>query len=145
MPKPRLVPFEAIHLRMVVNRDMIEQDPWLLAVEKQHGGPAVTAFVGNTPIGCAGVVLPWSGVGLVWMTLSESVGRHGVWMTKTTRRFLADVIRIYALHRIEAVVMAGNIRNQQWIEHLGFRPEEQGRARKYTSDKRDMIRYERII
>lgn len=140
MPNPVLIPFRAEHLTGLLNRDGGLREPWSLAIEKQHG-PAMTGILSETILGCAGVVLPWPGVGLAWMVLGEQVGEHGIWMTRMVRRFLDDVIRCHNLHRIEAVVLADNYRNQRWIERLGF-TRENGCARAYTQNQRDAIRYE---
>jgi len=141
MPKPMLVPFEAKHVMMMQNRDSAIDEPWSLALEKQLAGPAFTAIVDGKVLGCAGLLLPWPGIGLAWMELSEEIGTHGRWLTLVTRRGLADLIRVYSLHRVEVVVLADSPRNQQWIEAIGF-TRENGRARAYSSDRRDVIRYE---
>lgn len=141
MSDPLLVPFRAEHLTRLVNRDSSQREPWTLAIEKQTGGPAVTALDGDMILGCAGLLLPWPGIAIAWMVLSEQIGEHGVWMTKMVKRFLDDMIRCYALHRIEAVVLADNERNRRWIERLGF-TRENGCARAYTQDRRNAIRYE---
>lgn len=141
MPSPILVPFKAEHLTAMVNRDSSQREPWALAMEKQQSGPAMTGMLGDMVLGCAGLILPWPGVGLAWMVLSEEIGPHGLWMTKMVRHFLDDMIRCQSLHRLEAVVLSENERNQQWIERLGF-TRENGCARAYTQDRRDVIRYE---
>lgn len=141
MPAPRLVPFQARHLSTLVNRDTAQLDPWTLAIEKQNGGLAMTGVCDERVLGCAGLILPWPGVGLAWMVLGEEIASHGLWMTKMVRRFLDDAIRSHHLHRLEAVVLADNNRNQRWIERLGF-TRENGCARAYTPDQRDAIRYE---
>lgn len=143
MPTPTLIPFLASHLQGLVNRDTAFRDPWSLAVEKAQGGPAFTGVLGDTILGCAGVVLPWPGVGLVWMVLGEQIEEHGLWMTRTVKHFLADVRRCHDLHRLEAVVFESNARNQRWIEALGF-TRENGVARQYSSDRQHIIRYELV-
>lgn len=141
MSNPILIPFHVEHLRSLVNRDTGQADPWTLAAEKASGGPAVTALLDGRVLGCAGIVLPWPGIGLCWMVLSDAIGPHGIWMTKMVRSFLDDMIRVYTLHRLEAVVLVENERNRRWIERLGF-TQENGGARAYTTDRRDIIRYE---
>ena len=143
MPRPQIVPFRAEHLCGLTNRDTVRQDHISLALEKELGGPAFTGLIGETILGCAGLVIPWPGVGIGWMVLSEGIGSHRLWMTRMVKRFLYDATWIYRLHRIEAVVLADNLRNQQWIESLGF-SRENGAARRYTSDGADVIRYERL-
>jgi len=143
MNPPKLIPFRAIHLQGLVNRDTAHQEPWTLAVEKQQSGPAFTGVLGDTILGCAGVVIPWPGVGLAWMVLSEQIGDHAIWMTRMVKHFLNDIRRGYALHRLEAVVLLENERNQRWIEALGF-TRENGKAREYTSAREHVIRYELV-
>lgn len=149
--EPKLIPFRAEHLLYFQNRDTPEPEEIRLAIEKERGGPAYTAIVvrpgspqaGETILGCAGVVIVWSGMGSAWMTLSEAAALYRVWMTRTVRRCLADIMRAYDLHRLEAVIRADNERNRRWIEALGFRPEG-GIARAYTPDRKDVVRYELI-
>ena len=140
---PTLVPFEAKHVTMMQNRDNAVDEPWSLALEKQLAGPAFTAIVGGQVLGCAGLILPWPGIGLAWMELSDHADHYRLWLTKVTRRVLSDVVRVYRLHRVEVVVLADSPRNQRWIEALGF-TQENGRARAYSTDRRDVIRYERV-
>ena len=144
MSSPRLVPFEAHHLRGLVNRDTHHEDPYSLTLEKIKGGPAFTALDGDLVVGCAGLVLPWPGMGIGWMVLSDHIERYALWMTRIVRRFLHDARLIYGLHRLEAMVLADNVRNQRWIEMLGFTREQHGVARQYTSDRADGLRYEWI-
>lgn len=143
MPDPVLVPFRADHLLTVTNRDTARQESLKMMIEKEQNGPAFTGVLGETILGCAGIVIPWSGVGFAWMVLSENIGAHSFWMTRMVKRFLHDMVRCYSLHRLEAIVLAENERNQRWIERLGF-SRENGAARHYTSDRKDIIRYERI-
>jgi len=142
MPNPVLVPFRAEHLLGLVNRDTQRLDTSLL-VEKTQGGPAFTGLLGEIVLVCAGAVIPWPGVGFVWMVVNEAIHSHERWMTRMVKRILHDVIHCYGLHRIEAVVLADNARNQRWIERLGF-SRENGAATHYTSDRKDIIRYQRL-
>lgn len=143
MSSPRLVPFEAHHLRGLLNRDSSYQDSEAQARIKATFGIAWTALHEERILGCAGIVLQWPGMASAWMVVSEDIGRYAVWLTRTVKRFLRDAIRAYKLHRIEAVVIVGNVRNQRWIERLGF-TSEGGCARRYTPDGQDVIRYEWI-
>jgi RimJ/RimL family protein N-acetyltransferase len=144
MIRPTLIPFKAEHLLAFQDRDLWARDRWRLAFEKERGGPAFTVMVGDTIIACAGIVLPWPGLGLVWMALSDDIGSHRVWLTRRVRRMMHDAIRSLCLHRLEATVLADNARNQRWIEALGF-SRENGKARAYTTDRKDMLRYELVL
>ncbi len=141
----KLVPFRAEHLLMFDNRDTSLKETLRLGVEKENRGPAYTALEDEKVMGCGGIILQWPGVATVWMTLSEDLPKkHGLWITRMTKRILADAIRAFNLHRVEAVVMDGNEVNHRWIRRLGFR-EEGGVATAYTSDKKDCVRYQLIV
>ena len=106
--------------------------------------PSFTAELDGQPIGCAGIVMPWPGVGMVWMILSEDMESHGLWMTRTVKTFLAYMERVYQLHRLEAVALQESPRNQAWMTALGFQQERDGLATGYLPDGRSMVRYERV-
>ena len=140
---PQLIPFRAEHMLALANRDTPVREELMLAIKKEREGPAYTAVLGETVIGCAGVILMWHGMGVVWMTLSETAALYRIWLTRTARRALADIMRAHGLHRLEAVVRADNERNSKWIEAMGFKPEG-GIAHAYTEDRQDVIRYELV-
>lgn len=140
---PRLIPFRAEHLLAFSNRDTPVQEEIALSIKKERGGPAYTGIAGEMILGCAGVVIMWQGVGAVWMSLSDTVGLYKIWFHRICRRALADIMRAYDLHRIEAVVRSDNERNRKWIEALGFKPEG-GTAHAYTQDRQDAVRYELV-
>ncbi len=141
----KLVPFEAEHLLEFENRDTSMRETLRLAIDKERLGPAFTALKDGRVLGCGGIVLQWPGVATVWMNLSEDLPKkHGLWMTRITKRVLADAIRAFKLHRLEAIVMRDSKVNQRWIKMLGFR-KEGGVATAYTSDEKDCIRYQLII
>ena len=125
------------------DRDKWTRGSWKIAFDKEQNGPAFTAMLGTEVLGCAGVVIPWSGFGIAWVTLNEKILNHKIWMNRMIRRILEDVIRAHDLVRVESVVLADNYRNQQWINGLKF-TRENGCARKYAPDQRDVIRYERV-
>lgn len=142
--KPKLIPFRPEHLVSTINRDSGQRESVSLGSEQAQHGLAFTGVLGDRILGCAGIVMPWPGIGMAWMVLSEDIGGHSVWMTRMVKGFMRDVVRCYNLHRIEAVVLSDNVRNQRWIERLGF-SRENGAARQYTPDRKDMIRYERLV
>lgn len=136
-----MIPFRAEHLIGFSNRDTAVREEIRLAIWKEQAGPAYTALAGDTILGCAGVILLHRGVGAIWMTLSEAIAAYTIWFHRTCRRVLADVMRAYSLHRLEANALAENERNQRWLEAMGFRSEG-GLAHAYTPDRKDIIRYE---
>lgn len=144
MPDPLLRPFRPSDLDALQNRDGEQGATKAMAHEQATGGPAFTAVVGDRVIGCAGIVLPWSGIGMAWMAIEPDLGERGLWLTRTVRRVLDDTQRACCLHRIEAVALADFEVNQRWLESLGFHVERDGRARQYLSGGQDVIRYERV-
>lgn len=138
---PRLVPFRAEHLVDLVDRDGLVPSTWEYAVTLERGGPAYTGVVDGKVIGCAGVRVLWPGVGEAWASLSQDAGRYGLWLTKIFRSVLTDIVRTQGLHRVEAQVLGDSERNRAWIEKLGFR-REYGTAFRYTTDQRNVTRYE---
>jgi len=136
---PRLIPFKAEHLLDFVDRDLVMLCDIELGVARERGGPAFTGMIDDTVLGCAGVTLLWPGVGIAWMVLSKEIDHFGIWMTKMVRAALSDVMRSCNLRRVEAVVLADDARNLRWIRTLGF-ARENGLARAYTQDKRDVVR-----
>lgn len=137
-----LVPFHVTHLDAVVNRDVPHRDQVVLEWIRHHiEGPAMTGMFDGRVLGCAGLVFSWPGFATAWMILGEEIGPHGVWLTRTVRRVLQDWIRAYGLYRVEAMALQESARNQDWLVALGFQ-RENGCARVYTPDRRNMIRYE---
>jgi hypothetical protein len=139
--QPVLRPFRASDLDVIVNRDG-EQIPKGVMLAQALAGPAFTAMLDKTPIGCAGMIIPWPGLGMTWMVLSEEIGNHGLWMYRTVRVFLDDMVRRHQLHRVEGVALVDTPRNQSWHEGLGFHVEQHGVARKFLADGRSVVRYE---
>lgn len=110
-------------------------------VDLENRSIAYTAIVDGKIIGCAGITPLWQGVGSAWMALSVDAEKHMFWASKLVRRFIRDITNALNLHRVEMVALVESERNQRWAKFLGFK-EEGGIAHQYTSDKRDMIRYE---
>ncbi len=139
--QPTLRPLHHDDIAIILNRDGRQVSDNVL-LDQARSGPSFTAIIGTRPIGCAGIIFPWTGVGMTWMILSEEIGQHGLWMYRTVRHFLDDMIRIHALHRIEAVALVDSPRNQAFLEALGFHVEQFGLAQGFLADRRSVVRYE---
>lgn len=127
------------------NRDGWHGMTEAMAREQVARGPAYAFECDGQVVGVTGMFLQWSGVGLAWMGLTHQVNGHGLWLTKTVQRLLDDTQAEHHLHRVEAVALAASLRNQLWLESLGFIREQDGIARAYTAMQADMVRYERIV
>lgn len=141
-----LVPFKAEHWMGFVQLGVTYQDEFRLALHKEKSGPAFTAFLDNNVIACAGIIIHHKGMGYAWSGFASHLRyekRTMVWITHTIKRILTDVKRSLNLHRIELIVDANELDHQHWAEKLGFTLEN-GRARMFTPDKRDVLRYEMV-
>lgn len=145
MIRPELVPYKAEHAMAFIDRDGWTELNWRSAFDKEKY-PAYTGMYGEEILGCAGIMMPWPGMGIAWLTMSPTAAlKFKIWMTKSCKRVIDDVVRAYHLYRLEAVVFEDKETNKRWIEYLGFSQEQNGRAANYLPDKRSVIRYERII
>lgn len=102
------------------------------------GLEAYTAFVGDKPMACCGLVDIWPGRAMAWAFIAEDVGRHMVGVTKAVRRFLD----LKAPRRCEMYVDAGFEPGYRWAELLGFTRE--GYLRAFDADGRDQVLYARV-
>lgn len=139
----RFRPCTESDLRTIIDRDGIVLSMEQM-VEQMRRGPSFTFEVDGEPICCAGLVIPWPGMAMCWMCWGKEASRFGYWITGLTRRFLDDARRNSGIHRFEAMALTDSPMNQQWLARLGFTAEKDGTARAYFSDKRSVIRFERI-
>ena len=139
--QPTVRPFHATDAEMILNRDGSQSSTWNI-IRQSERGPSFTAMVDEVPIACGGLMMPWDGVGIAWMVLSEEAAWHWIWLSKTTKRMLRTLIRVHRLHRVEAMALLESPVNQRWLEWMGFGREQNGVARQYVKDRRSMIRYE---
>lgn len=140
---PTVRAFQPADADAIINRDGRQSSTWNVIRQSQRG-PSFTAVVDGTPIACGGLMLPWDGVGMAWMILSEEAAWHWIWLSKTTKRTLRLLVRLHGLHRVEAMALEESPGNQRWLAWLGFGREQDGVARQYLADQRSMIRYEWI-
>lgn len=143
MTTPTLRPFQETDAATLANRDGEQCTVAHLLLQAQ-AGPSFTAEIDGRILCCGGLVMPWPGLGQVWMLIGDDLGPYGFWVSKTVRRLLDELVALHQIHRLEAVALEESPRNQQWLEWLGFTSEQHGRARAYLTDQRAIIRYERI-
>jgi RimJ/RimL family protein N-acetyltransferase len=142
MANPIVIPFVAEHLLVLAPRDLFDDTLISEAWRKEREGPAFTAWHDDKPIACAGVMILRPGVGYAWTVLGHDFHKHRIYCTRTIRNALRDIIKGCNLHRVEANVLEDQHAYRKWIELFGFEPE--GVAHDYTSDRRNIVRYEWI-
>lgn len=135
--------FQPSDAEAIANRDGRQSSTWNVLRQAQRG-PSFTAVVDDRPMACGGLVIPWDGVGMAWMILSDEAAWHWIWLSKTTKRTLRTLVRVHGLHRVEAMALEEAPVNQRWLEWMGFARERDGVARQYVVDRRSMVRYEWI-
>ncbi len=139
---PTVRAFQPADVLAVLNRDG-RQVPDSALIEQANLGPAFTFTVDDVPLACAGVVILWPGVGSAWTMISQPMLDYPLWLTRTVRRMLYQIIEQHDLHRVETVALMDSVANQRWLEALGF-VREGGIAHGYLSDKRSAMRFELV-
>lgn len=135
-----MIPFRAEHLLAIASRNPFDDGLLADAFRKEAKGPAFTAIAEDKPIAAAGVVVLWPGVGEAWTVFGHDMPKHALWITRTIRMALRDIIRGCNLHRVEATVLESQTKYRKWIELFGFEPESV--AREYTARRENVVRYE---
>lgn len=97
-----------------------------------------TGLVDGAVVGCAGLAECGQGRLEAWTLLAPEAFVVFREIHRAVRRVLDDS----AWHRVEMKVDAEHAAAIRWAEHLGF--ECEGRMRKYTADRRDVLLYARI-
>ena len=138
---PILLPFKAEHVRGLppveghTPEGMIE-----MARRMEAWGPALTGIIDGVFIGAAGLGVYWPGVGEAWTLLTPQIKMtHKVWLTRTVKKFLNDIIRALDLHRVQIAVRASEDMNNRWAQALGFSNPRM--LERYGPDKADFIQY----
>lgn len=99
-------------------------------------GPAYTALLEGKVVGCAGVMIIYTGVGEAWGLISEELAQYKFWLHKTVKRKLYEIMVKHGLHRLQATA---DIRHEvavNWLLALGF--EEEGILRQHGPNKESM-------
>lgn len=136
----KMIAFEPMHLSLLVPREAVDMEQAIDTMIRLDGlGPAYTIIDGEEIIGCWGIVRLWGGVGEAWTVFSAAVARHPLWLHKTARRMIQDVMAGMGLDRLQVNVLAGSGRNCRWVERLGFHSE--GTMERFGQNGEDYIRY----
>lgn len=106
-------------------------------------GHAFTALKDGRPVGAAGVLPIWNGVGeAIGFITPEFREKFPLSMHKCVSRGLDQIQRNFNYHRIQLSVVFGFKAGYRWAEGLGFKWE--GVMPLYTADKRTFVRYGKV-
>lgn len=138
----RVEPFRAQHFdNLCLQGAQAYMGDWLTpengaALERSQ---AFSALVGDTVIGCAGVVPVWAGRAVAWSLLAWNVGPHFVHVHRAVARFLDQC----EFRRVEISVDCEFAEGHRWARLLGFEMEAE-RMRGYRPDGGDCALYARV-
>lgn len=139
-----IVPFQAAHLETLILQNaqayfgpLLEDAACGAALEAY---PSFSGMVGDTCVGCAGVIRMWGHYGKAWALLSPRAGKHFVAITRAVRGFLGAS----DFTRIEAAVDVGFDAGCRWAEMLGFRRYAEQPQKGYNPTGLDVWFYARV-
>jgi len=109
------------------------------AVLYSKSGAAYTGLVGGEIAGCAGVLVPWPGVGEAWAILTDVGRAHPLFVHRVVKRTLYEIVAHEKLRRVQADVVAAFDAGRRWVERLGF--EFESFMQRYGPNGEDFTRY----
>lgn len=129
--RAKLVPFADWHLPLVCLRADDADRPLVETFGEATGrmiagipnGAAFTMTYQGNIVACAGVVPLWPGVAQGWCIGSIYVHELRWTFVKLVKSGMATLENEFNLHRLQATVMADNMRSQRWLKRLGFKNE----------------------
>jgi hypothetical protein len=89
----------------------------------EAGGPAWSGFVDDQLAICAGVIIPWQGLGEAWAAFTPVGRQHPLFCHRSVTRILKDIIRYHRLRRLQADVVLEFSDARRWAESIGFHRE----------------------
>lgn len=111
-----------------------------LAAQVEAMGRGYTGRLDDgTLCACAGIVVPWPGLGMAWAVVSPVGTRHPVGVHRAVLWGLHYLARDMGLRRVETTVRADFPRGRRWAQALGF--QEESLMPKYGADGSDHLRY----
>lgn len=152
MDKLTVVPFEVEHAVSILGHPVTEET--LTASERdarergnlyRSRGPAFTAVDSSgEPLGAAGVMILWPGVGEAWILFRhDAAQQHRREAYELVLSFLFRIVADLKLRRVQAHCHAGLPVAVKYLENIGFRYE--GTMRKYGPDGADHLLYAMIM
>jgi len=139
--KLRIVPLEVEHYRQAMG----DSCPWLdvdqAAREHLSHGPAFSGLIGDDLAACAGVMIPWVGLGEAWAVLTPLGRQHPMMVHRAILRFLRSIIEHEQLVRVHADAVREFHVARRWLLRLGFRKESVMRRYGPGPGHPDFVRY----
>ena len=128
---------EDIGAMRIQNAQLAEVNPASL---QSPYGYAWTAWAGDSPIICAGIIEVWEGRAYAWALLSQDAGEYMLAMTREIRSRLSAL----PFRRVEMAVAAGFSAGCRWAKLLGFECETPSPMRGYLPNGGSAWLYARV-
>lgn len=109
---------------------------------KEKSGPALTFFLGEKVVACAGVSLLWPGVGEAWLMLSAEGAKQIRAIIQLARPLVDRWMSSCHLVRLQCTVRADQYPSIRFAGWLGF--ELEGRLRAYGPGAVDHYMYAKV-
>jgi len=143
----KVIPFKPEHLQSLdgetFSRLGLVPD-WLKKAEHFNGnGTCFSGFADGQFVACAGISILWPGVGEAWAVITPNIYKHPLFFHKSIVQGLNTIIEKHNLYRVQATVLSGFEKGDEWIKRLGFEPE--GIMRKYDAEGLDHTRYAKVM
>jgi len=122
--------------------DYLDANAWSLAATVPGvvpSGPGYTARLHGQVLACAGIQIPWPGLGEAWAVIAPEGRRYPRYVHFAVRSGMRRLIAEHGLRRVEATVALDFDEGHRWVTLLGF--VEDGIADGYLPDGGDAMRY----
>jgi len=106
----------------------------------ENGDEGRTYIKDDRIIFCCGIRNDKNGVGSCWVIPSIYIDKYKIFFLKELKKLIEEYSKKMNLHRLYTVVLE---EFKDYIEFLEF--EKEGKMKKFTSDKKDMLMYARYF
>lgn len=124
----KIVPFKKEHLDYAT-----DSAPTSATYEESLSGTIMDD--NDEPVISIGLSILWPGVAEVWTFPNERIKKHGLWVSRMTKKFLMQSFSAYNLHRVQARCLLGDNTALKWLLFFGF--ELEGTLYGYGPDGKD--------
>jgi len=102
-----------------------------------------TGVINDDLVACAGVYPVWDGLGEAWFLASHRIFENPITVSRAVRRGLEKIMDENNYHRVQAHVNGEWSNARRWAKLMGM--EEEGVMKKFSPDKKDFIRFAKVI